>query len=42
MDKTKTEAEQILTLYYQGKYIWQIARILDITEARVVSALGLG
>ena len=33
--------QQVFELYCQGTYIWQIARILDITEAEVVAILGL-
>jgi transposase-like protein len=33
--------QRIFELYYQGTYIWQIAEILDITEAEVVATLGL-
>lgn len=41
MNNKKTKAQLIFTLYRQGTYIWQIARILGITEAEVVATLGL-
>ncbi len=42
MATEKSKAQQIFELYHQGTFIWQIARILDITEAEVVATLGLG
>lgn len=33
--------QQVFELYRQGAYIWQIADVLDITEAEVVAILGL-
>ena len=41
MDKKKSKRQRIFDLYYQGAFIWQIARELDITEYEVVTTLGL-
>lgn len=42
MKQQKSKAQQICELYWQGWFVWQIARELDVTEAEVVATLGLG
>ena len=37
----KSKASMAVQLYQEGKYIWEIAKLLDTTEAQVIRWLGL-